>query len=233
MKQELSLIMTCYNEEPFIEKSVLIVRDLLEKNNYKYEIIFIDDGSTDNTAKIGEKLAKKYKTIKFFKNEKNLGRGASVKKGIKIARYNYVGFLDTDLELSPIYIPKFIQALNQGYDVVTYLRKYEINRVGFMRWFVGRAYSYLVRIVLNIKLKDTETGFKFFNKERVLPSLNQTKDNHWFWDTEIMALSYYNKLKIKEIKLNYTPNKQHGSKVKIFEDGLTYFKKLIKFRLRR
>ncbi|MEK6907204.1 MAG: glycosyltransferase family 2 protein [Nanoarchaeota archaeon] len=227
---ELSVVLTCLNQEKVLQGGVETIQDILNKNKIKYEIIIVDDGSTDSTYSIMKKLSKKYKHIRLFKHPYNIGRGRAVSNGFKIAKGEFVGFLDTDLELHPRYIPIFLEELKKGYDVVTYLRKYKLNSTGVIRGFTTHAYNLLLRLLLNVRLNDTESGFKFFRREKIIPVLNEINEDRWFWDTEIMVRSYLNGLKIKEIPLIYTPNKEGGSTVKIFNDSIYFLKKLIKFR---
>ena len=227
---ELSVILTCLNQEKVLEQSVEEIRKVLNTNKLKYEIVIVDDGSTDSTYSIMKGLEKKYNNIMLFKHPQNIGRGRAVSNGFKVAKGKFVGFLDTDLELHPKYIPMFIKELKKGYDVAIYLRKYRLNMIGLIRAFTGYSYNFLVRLLLNVKLKDTETGFKFFRRDKILDLLDEIKEERWFWDTEIMVRSYLKGLKIREIPLIYTPNKEGGSTVRIFQDSLDFLKKLIKFR---
>ena len=227
---ELSVVLTCLNQEKVLQWSVETIRDILNKNKVEYEIIIVDDGSTDSTYIVMNELKKKYKNIRLLKHNYNLGRGKAVSNGFKIAGGKFVGFLDTDLELHPRYIPMFLKELKKGYDVVVYHRKYKHNMQGLIRAITSYSYNFLVRLILNVNLKDTESGFKFFDREKVLPLLDSIKEERWFWDTEIMIRSYLKGLKIKEIPLIYIPNKEGGSTVRIFSDSLDFFKKLIKFR---
>ena len=246
---ELSVVLTCLNQEKVLQWSVETIRDILNKNKVEYEIIIVDDGSTDSTYIVMNELKKKYKNIRLLKHNYNLGRGKAVSNGFKIAGGKFVGFLDTDLELHPRYIPmflkdlvsapagpssgwqeEFLKELKKGYDVVVYHRKYKHNMQGLIRAITSYSYNFLVRLILNVNLKDTESGFKFFDREKVLPLLDSIREERWFWDTEIMIRSYLKGLKIKEIPLIYIPNKEGGSTVRIFSDSLDFFKKLIKFR---
>ena len=227
---ELSIILTCLNQEKVLENSVKKIKDILNHTKINYEIVIVDDGSTDATYEIMQRLSKRYKNIRLLKHSVNIGRGKAVSNGFKIAKGEFVGFLDTDLELSPNYIPMFLDELKKGYDAAVYYRKYKHNLQGILRAITSHSYNFLVRLILNVSLKDTETGFKFFRREKILPLLDEIKEEKWFWDTEIMVRSYLKNLKILEIPLIYVPNKEGGSTVKIFSDSLDFFKKLIKFR---
>lgn len=229
----ISIVLTVCNESQIIGNSVKVISQILNQISPNYEIILVDDGSTDNSHEICKKIIKEYRNIKYIHREENMGRGFSVKQGILNSTGKFVGFIDTDLELNPKFIPIFITELNKGNDVVTYKRIYKIrNARDYIRYLAGKGYSFLVKTILWTKVTDSETGFKFFNREKIFPILKLTKDNRWFFDTEIMVLSDRKRLKIKEIPLPYSQNKRHGSTVNVVRDSMRYIIKLIQFRFR-
>lgn len=82
---------------------------------------------------------------------------------------------------------------------------------------------------MKTNLKDTETGCKFFNRERILPILNEIKNEHWFWDTEVMIRPLLKGYKIVEIPTVYIRKPEHGTTVKAFKDTLSYLINFEKF----
>lgn len=240
---DLSVIIACYNEMQVIESSVPRVQDILDATKYSYEIILFDDGSTDGTRTVGPKLAQKSNRVVWRAHDKNYGRGRTVSDGIKLARGRIVGFVDMDLEVPPEYILPFALEIEKGADIAIAIRLEHTNfnnlpsyrRLSALAYWILRhilssGYSLLVKLILGVKLKDTEVGFKFFNREKILPILDEVTDNHWFWDTEVMARSYYKGLNIKEYFVLYLKNPHKKSTVKIFKDSIYYLKKLISFR---
>ena len=240
---DLSVIIACYNEMQVIRSNVPRVREILESTKYSYEIILFDDGSTDGTRTVGPELAKKYNRIRWYAHDKNYGRGRTVSDGIKLAKGKIVGFIDMDLEVPAEYILPLVLEIEKGADmaVASRLEHSNFNHLPFYRrpiaiayWFLryilSSGYTFLVKLVLGVKLQDTEVGFKFFNREKILPILDEVEDNYWFWDTELMTRSYYKGLKIKEYPALYLKNPHKKSTVKVFRDSIDYFKKLINFR---
>lgn len=237
MKQvDFGLVIACYNEvrnngDNFI-KNVEEIDKILDNTKYSYEIIFVDDCSQDSTRKVIKQLVKKHKNFKYLFHEKNKGRGGAVMDGIKISNSKVSGFIDIDLEIPAHNIPILINKVIDGADLATGLRSYKF---GFLylkathRFLAHKIYKFLVKILLRTKLKDTETGCKFFNTNNILPVLDEIEDTHWFWDTEIMIRSYFKGLKIKEIPVNFTRIPESGSTLKFFSDSYIYFKNLIKF----
>ena len=227
---DLSVIVACYNEIQILHKNIKELTEFLDHTKLSYELILIDDCSEDGTRQEIPKLVEKYPKIKWNLHKKNLGRGGTVAEGIKMAKGDVVGFIDIDLEIGPVYIlPAYIE-IKKGYDVVVGHRIYKLNLKVWGRFIVSRGYNFLMKNLLDVPLIDTETGFKFFNKKRILPILDEVKDEKWFWDTEIMVRPYHKKFKIKEMPVLFIKKGYKISTVKIFKDSLDYFKKLIKFR---
>lgn len=228
---DLSLIIPCYNEEPHLEESYHKIINVLKDLKIAYEIILIDDCSSDKTTLMIKKIIdKNHETTSAVFHKSNLGRGGVVNEGIRKAKGEVVGYLDVDLEVSEKYIPRFYNKIKEGYDEAIANRKYKFSIQKLARFFATKIYAALVHFILKSKIKDTEAGYKFFNRKKILPVLDRTKDKHWFWDTEIVMRSLYANLKIAEIPVEFIRNPQKKSTVKIIPDSIEYLKKLIKFK---
>jgi dolichyl-phosphate beta-glucosyltransferase len=228
---DLSVVIACYNEEPLLAISVQKIIAVLDATHWKYELIFVDDCSRDATRLIIDRIIKQDSghTLKKIFHEKNTGRGKAVTDGILAAEGTYVGYLDIDLEVGAYYIPLMIITLDQGADISTAFRVYKETLDLFVRSILSIGYRFLVHWLLKIPVKDTETGFKFFNRQKILPILWETKDPGWFWDTEIMARSYHAGLKIVENPCLFIRRNDKKSSVNIFRDSAEYLVKLVKF----
>ena len=232
-KPDFSLILPCYNEGPHLDESVKKIVETLAISKFSYEIILIDDKSKDNTAQHIKNIVKNHQHLQGFFHKKNLGRGGTVKKGILKAKGKVVGFIDVDLEVSPVYIPYFVsRILNGQAEVTTGHRTYRETLISLPRVISSRSYSFLVKKILGVPLHDTETGYKFFDRQKILPILKKTRNPGWFWDTEIMTIAYYQGLKIKELPVLFTRRFDKQSTVRIIPDALDYFVNLCCFRQR-
>ena len=226
----LSLIIPCYNEGATFESSVrLIIKELggLKKS---YELIFVEDKSTDDTKLAVEKIIKSEKNCRAVYHPRNRGRGASVTDGIKEARGKIVGFMDVDCEISPFYIPLFIREIENGADMVIGTRFYESSAKSLTRVIASKSYALISKTLLGLPFEDTEAGYKFFDREKILPVLKNTKDPGWFWDTEISARAYQAGLRIKQLPVLFTKRGDKKSTVNLFTDSITYAKRLLAFR---
>ena len=231
---ELSIIIACYNERPVLRDSVARIVDVMSVTKYadSYELIFVDDLSRDNTVDIVLELMDKYShlPIRLIRHERNTGRGRTVMDGFGAARGRIIGFLDIDLETPAHYIPVAALEIERGADVASALRIYKFLWRTFYRQVLSVGYHKLVARALKLPLQDTEVGFKFFNRERAMPVLRECSDPGWFWDTEVMARSYFAGLKIVEIPTLFIKRYDKQSSVRPIHDSLEYFSKLQRFR---
>lgn len=226
-KPEFSLILACYNESEHINKSIENIILAAESLKVEYEIIFVEDKSTDNTNALIKKIIKKYKhyPLKLISHTFNKGRGASVTDGILRSKGRIVGFIDIDCEISADYISQFLNTAEKT-DMVVARRIYSFNLFSIHRWVTSKIYALLIKSFFDLPIRDTEAGYKFFQKEKILPVLKKVKDKKWFWDTEIVVRSKLDGLVIKEIPVVFRKRNDKTSTVNIFTDSIEYLKRL-------
>jgi glycosyltransferase involved in cell wall biosynthesis len=229
---DLSLVLACFNEEPFFLDSVNQITHTLDHTPWSYEIIFVDDCSGDRTRDLITRLVetdKKHHLRKLL-HTRNTGRGRAVSDGMKVARGRIVGFIDIDLETPARYIPPCVLAVSDGYDVATAERIFKFTWRGLLRYALSQGYTKLQQVLLGVHLRDTESGFKFFNRERILPILDEISDEGWFWDTEVMVRSYFANLRIIEIPALFLRRFDKKSSVKVIGVTTDYLRKILAFR---
>lgn len=230
----LSLVIPCYKEAEHLEKSLPRVVSVLSTLKKNFEIVIIDDCSTDGTHEIIDSFIKNNKSlpIQFIKHKKNVGRGGTVAEGIMHSKGEIVGFIDIDLEISPKYIPQCVEIISsKKEDVVVGKRYYPFLLGSFHRYIASKVYSLFVRTLLRLPISDTEAGYKFFRKEKILPILPLVKDKKWFWDTEIIAVSAEKKLRVSEINVLFERRNDKTSTVRFFRDSFEYLKCLIAYKV--
>lgn len=234
-KPDLSIILPCHNEAAILEKNVKTIMDVLNRHRLNYEIIITEDGSTDDTENVGRTLAKKFRDVRFFHSDKRLGRGKAVAKGIKIASGAVTGFIDTDLQTPPEYIVKCYEEIKKGHDAVETIRYYrEEGKFFLIRVIFSIMYRSFFKKIFKMNLEDTLAGCKFFRRDKILPVLSKVKDNHWFWDTEIMVLAHHEGLSISEIPSVFLSNrdKNRQSKASVISATIDMFFKLLALKRR-
>lgn len=225
-KIDVSLILPCFNEHEVFEGSVAHIASVLSSSKYAYEIIFVDDMSVDNTKSLIKNT--KYKAI--F-HTKNMGRGAAVRSGIKAARGKVVGYIDIDCEVSPVYIPAMVEMiLEKKADVVIGRRQYRTSFGSVIREILSRGYMWLAHVLLETEGLDTESGYKFFNREKIVPVLDRVEHQGWFWDTEIIVRSKRAGLRIAEMPVLFLRRFDKTSSVHIVPDTIEYMKNLWRIR---
>lgn len=228
-KPDFGLILACYNEERVLRQSVAGITVVFDNLNMSYEIVFVDDKSSDNTVAIIRQLLEEHPGWKLVEHANNKGRGASVSDGIRLSEASMVGFVDIDLSTSPWYLSRLISEVQKGADIATAVRMYRLKPRTLFRWILSKGYRFLMRLVLNCDLQDTETGCKVFNKARILPILEKIEDMHWFWDTEVMARSYVSGYRIVEVPSVFIRDGSFTT-VRVLKDTRDYLFNLIKFR---
>ena len=230
---DLSLVIACYNEEPHLEDNVRQILAVLDQCRFVSELIFIDDASSDRTRDIIRKLVNGGERRRAVFHEQNVGRGGTVAEGLRMAQGTVAGFIDVDLEVHCRYIPSMVDAvLREGYDVATALRVYKINLTpsGILRWVLSVGYRAIAGVALGHPFKDTETGFKFFRRQAILPVLDRCRDEHWFWDTEVMVESHRAGLRTIEIPSLFLRQPGQTSSLRVIPDTLGYLRALASYR---
>ena len=164
---KISVIIPCYNEEDSIETTVKEVTEVFNFTGIIYEILVINDGSTDNTLNILKKIENDYDNIRVFSHDFNFGYGASLKTGIKNSRFDIIGITDADGTYPNKEFHEFIKYI-EDYDMVVGIRTGKNSKIPLLRkpakWFLNRFASFIVRR----KIKDVNSGMRLFKKELAL-----------------------------------------------------------------
>lgn len=226
---KVSIVLPAFNEARRLERAVNEVERWVKRTGYDYEIIIAEDGSTDGTDEIAQRLAKSNPKVRHLHSDERLGRGKALKRAFKQADGDVLVYLDVDLSTDMRHLKELIDAVaKEGYDVATgsRLMKESQTERSFKRDFASRVYNFLVRTFLGSRLRDHQCGFKAFKRSTVLPLLDDVKDDHWFWDTEILVLAQRRGLKVKEFPIRW---RQSGeTKVRFTKDVLYMFSQIVR-----
>lgn len=208
----LSIIIPAYNEEKRLAKTLIEVGEYLKKQQFEYEIIVVDDGSTDMTTEIVMGMKNKIKNLYLINNDINHGKGFSVRRGLLYAKGQYRLFMDADnstlIEEIENFLPYF-----KTYDIIIGSRNIKgskiINRQPAHRRILGSFYSLLVQIIIGLwGIKDTQCGFKLLSAKVVNHVLPRCKINDWAFDSEILIIAKKLGYKIKEIPITWSDQPQ-------------------------
>jgi glycosyltransferase involved in cell wall biosynthesis len=231
---DISVVIACYDEEPHLAQSFAEIVATMEDMRRPFEVVFVDDCSRDRTRDVIRALVDAHPHVQtqVILHEKNKGRGGTVTDGFRAARGAIAGYLDVDLEVHSRYIPSLVRAIERGADVAVVRRIYAFQVRSLDRYFMSRGYSWLVRRMLRVEFNDTESGYKFFRRDALLPVLDEIEDAGWFWDTEFMVRSARRGLRMVEVPGAYMRRSDKASTVKGLRDSIQYFGKLVRFRRR-
>ena len=164
----LSIVTPAYNEAKNLKRGVLgKIVDYLKTQKFSWEVIFVDDGSSDDTVKIIEKFMKDNRGIKLMK-EPHRGKGGAIIAGILKARGKYVLFSDMDQSTPLNQLEKFLPKVEKGYDIVIGSRSGRPGQT-IERKIMAAGWVVLRSLILRLPYKDTQCGFKLFKKEAAEP----------------------------------------------------------------
>lgn len=228
---KLSIVMPCYNEVETLESIVKAVKNCPYQNK---EIILVDDCSTDGTR---EKLRNNIENLvdKVLYHDRNQGKGAALRTGIKAATGDVLIVQDTDLEYDPNEIPKVIQPILDGKADVVYGSRFVgagAHRVIYYWHMVGNKFlTTLSNMFTNINLTDMETCYKAFRRE-IIQSVEIEEDRFGF-EAEITAKVAKMKCRIYEVGISYSGRTYAEGKKIGWKDGLWAVRCILKYNLFR
>ena len=195
---KLSVIMPMYNEKNII-KNLEAASKSLEEVTFDYEIILVNDGSTNNCFKEAKKF--KSKKVKVRGYERNQGKGNAIKYGFSFTKGNYVAFVDSGQDLDPRQLKSFISIMEKSKaDIVIGSKRHSESRVHYpvLRRFMSVVYQLINKILFNLKVRDTQVGIKLFKRsvlQRIMPLILIKR---FAFDLEFLVIANKFKYKIVE-----------------------------------
>jgi glycosyltransferase involved in cell wall biosynthesis len=217
-----SIILPAYNESERIGSSLPKVLDYIRQRQLPAEILVVNDGSKDNTAEIVRQLAAANPEVRLLENPGNRGKGYSVRHGMLSAKGDVLLFTDSDLS-SPIgEADKLFAALSEGADVAIGSRwlqaELQTERQPWHRQLFGRCFNLALRIVLGLKFRDTQCGFKAFKREAADVIFPRQQIERWGFDPELLFLARKFHLRTVEVPVEWAHDER--SKINPLRDGM-------------
>jgi glycosyltransferase involved in cell wall biosynthesis len=233
MESTYSFIFPAYNESERLATSLPRVQDYIRQRKISAEIMVVNDGSRDRTADVVHDFAERDPSIRLLENPGNRGKGYSVRNGMLHAHGNILLFSDTDLS-SPIYeADKLFAAIEAGSDVAIgsrwLQRELQTERQPLMRQLYGRLFNLGLRIVLGLRYRDTQCGFKAFTREAAQVIFPRQRIERWGFDPEILFLARKFKLGTVEVPVEWAHD--HRSKINPVRDGIRMAREVLQVRL--
>ena len=226
----LSLILPAHNEAERLPKSLKQVQEYLSIQPYDYEVLVIENASSDETGRIVEEFQQDFPQLKLIRLEQG-GKGNAIRAGMLAAKGEYRFMADVDFSMPVDEISKFLPPKLEEPQVAIASREQQgAQRIGepFYRHLIGRVFNALVQTLVLPGLQDTQCGFKCFSAaaaEEIFP--NQTLEG-WSFDVEVLTIARQLGYEVLEVQVTWTF--QPGSRMSIFKDSWKMFKDLLLIR---
>ena len=217
-----SFIIPAYNESERLTSSLPKVLDYVHQQRLTAEVVVVNDGSSDDTGAVVRRFAATNPEIRLLENPGNRGKGYSVRNGMLHARGDVRLFTDADLS-SPIdEAGKLFAAIEQGADIAIGSRwlqaELQTERQPWHRQLYGRMFNLSLRIVLGVRYRDTQCGFKAFTRAAAQTVFPRQRIERWGFDPELLFLA--DKLKLRTVEVPVAWAHDHRSKINPVRDGL-------------
>ncbi|MEN6357056.1 MAG: dolichyl-phosphate beta-glucosyltransferase [Armatimonadota bacterium] len=230
----LSVIIPVYNEQNRIGDSLIAVESYLKNFGKSYEIILVDDGSTDSTLDIVRQISNSGRLTRIVSYRQNMGKGYAVRQGVSAARGEYIAFTDVDLSAPIDQIPKLFSALKDGYDVAIGSRAVKGAEIPvhqpLYRELGGKTLNLIIRMLAVRGIKDTQCGFKLFRGDVARDIFSRCFINGWGFDVEALYLARKLGYTVAEVPVKWSH--MEGSKLHPFKGALRVIADVIRMRLR-
>lgn len=224
--KSLSVFIPVFNEERIIEKNLGSILSAIEEVSEDFEILIIDDGSTDHSKEKVLEWIKKCQKIRLIEHKTNLGYGAALRSGFKNAQKDWIFYTDMDLPADLDNLKKVVSLMGI-YDLVI---GYRINRQDTPRRFIyTKIYKFLLKVLFNLKAKDINFSFKCV-KKTAIEKINFTAKTG-FIDGELLIESVRNGFTVKEIPIIYWPRKYGNSNFDSFRVAVSTAQEILLYWL--
>jgi glycosyltransferase involved in cell wall biosynthesis len=221
----ISVFFPCYNEQDNVERTVQKALTVLESLKVDFELIIVDDGSRDDTAKIADEIAAGNDSVNVVHHHDNLGYGAALKSGFKAATKELVFYTDGDGQFDIDEMPPLLPLMEQ-FDIVSCFR---LNRQDpLLRKLNGWAWTKLVCLLFGMKIRDIDCAFKLYKTE-IFDNIELSSDGALI-DAEILARAVRKGFSVTQKGVHHYPRtagEQTGANIKVI---LRAFRELLKLR---
>jgi dolichyl-phosphate beta-glucosyltransferase len=231
----ISVVIPAYNEAERIPATLVRVREYFDSSGEEYEVIVVDDGSTDSTVAVVEAAAQGWPQLSLHALERNQGKGAAVRAGMLRARGHIRLFSDADLSTPIEELPRLRERLVGSCTVAIASRAVpgatiDVHQPG-RREMMGRSYNRLVQLLVLPGLHDTQCGFKLFTAEAAMTCFAPLRTNGFGFDAEVLVRARRHGWEVAEVPVHWSH--REDSRVSALRDSGTVLMDLLRLRLRR
>lgn len=227
----MSIVLPVHNESQILERNVLLVESRLEDITQAFEIIIVEDGSTDGSDRIAQRLSLRDPRIVHLHSKTRLGKGKALKNALMSCKGDYVFFMDIDLETDLNHIPEFLGLLKRGHAAVVGSRLKRGARVvrPISRQLASYAYNLLANLILRDRISDHQCGFKAFRRTAFQAIVDNVNDPAFFFDTEIIVRLLREGFSVVDFPVHWTERRVsivHESPIRLVAKLLALHQKL-------
>ncbi len=202
---EISIVVPAFNEAESLPELLMQIQETLLPLQVNYEVIVVDDGSTDRTMPVLRELKEQFKTLKVISFRKNYGKSAALAEGFNMASGEYVITMDADLQDDPAEIPNLIATLEEGYDLVSGWKKRRHDPIS--KTIPSRFFNFVTSRLTGIRLHDFNCGLKGY-RQTVVQDMQVYGELHRF----LPVLAHWNGYRVGEIVVKHHPRKYGKTK---------------------
>ncbi len=228
----LSVVVPMYNEAARMRGSLPRLLAYFAAQPYSYEIIAVDDGSSDGTAALARELLARVPRSRVIETRPNRGKGHALRVGMPASRGQYVVFTDADLSTPPSELEKFWPWLERGVDVVIGSRKMAgavlLRRQPWWRERLGKVFTWLSDRLATRNISDVTCGFKLFSRQAAHDLFRRGRLDDFSFDAEILFLAQRRGYRIKEVPVTW--HDESGTTVRIARDAVRAIRGLLRIR---
>lgn len=228
-----SVVIPAYNEERRLPPTLIDIIDFFDRKGCKYEVIVVDDGSSDNTSEVVRKFERVRSEVRLIQLPKNQGKGHAVRLGVLNSHGARILFADADGATPIAEVDRLMAALDGGADIAIGSRAIASDdtkvSTSLHRKILGRAFNRCVNVILLPNISDTQCGFKLFSRKAGLFLFRKQTSDRFSFDVELLFLAHKVGLSIAEVPINW--RNVPGSKVNLALDAMMMFRDVFRFRV--
>jgi dolichyl-phosphate beta-glucosyltransferase len=229
----ISIVIAAYNEEKRIRQSLFKVKEYLTALDMDYEIIVVDDGSTDYTSKVVTDLTPDIPYLKVIRYERNMGKGYALRKGVLSSKGEIVLLTDADLSTPIEELSRLLPLIyDNTCDIAIGSRALALSKIikkqPWWRQSMGKLFNKIVKIVVLDDFNDTQCGFKMFSGDIARGLFKEARINRFAYDVEILALAKKKGYRISEVPIRWINSPE--SKVNPIRDSFQMLFDLLRIR---
>ncbi|MEO6871379.1 MAG: dolichyl-phosphate beta-glucosyltransferase [Chthoniobacterales bacterium] len=233
----LAVVVPAFNEAQRLGHTLPTMLQYLRTHRPASELLVVDDGSTDATAQVAERIFADHPEVhaRLLRSPQNRGKGHAVRQGLLATDAPIALFTDADLSTPLSELPRIVQPIEAGdYDIVFGSRAIDRNLIGqrqsWQREQGGRVFNGIVRLTTGLPFSDTQCGFKAFRMEAARPIIERARIDGFGFDVELLFLAQHAGLRLLERPVRWDHNE--GSKVRLMHDSLRMLNEIIGLRAR-